>query len=189
MSMLLFFRSISGILDCNSNPCAFLLCTGAWRLCTNQGRCPNKWRSTPHFVHPPHFRFWTQDHTFWGHQCTLPRDRARPRAPSIAPHSWLPGRKSPPQRCCPGGSRWPCSFDWKMWRHRQRNPQRGQSLCFLDIIVWYFQNKTGFLEIFVQSWLKLHWYLVSIGYSIAIEISFHLILWTAGSCWAVLSCF
>ena len=189
MSTLSSSPSIWGSSDCNSSPYASLLCTGACHWCTILGYSQNKWPLIFPFLDPQLFRHWTRDHRFWGHQCTLPRDRARLRGLSIAPHSWLPGRKSPPQRCCLGGSRWCCSCGWSMWKRCQRSPQRGRLWCFLDIIVWYFQNKTCFLEIFVQSWLKLHWYLVSIGYSIAIEISFHLILWTAGSCWAVLSCF
>ena len=130
-----FSPSTSGILDCNSNPCRFLLCTGAWHLCTSQGRCQKGWLWSLHFLLPLHFRLWIGDHRFWGHRCTLPRDRARLRAPSIAPHSWLPGRKSLPRGCCAGGSRWRCSCGWRRWTHCQRNPPRRWLWCFLEIIV------------------------------------------------------
>ena len=93
------------------------------------------WLLTLHFVH---FHFWS--YRCWGHPYTLPRGRARPLSMSIVPHSWLPGRKSPPQGCCPGGSRWRCSCVLRTWRHCRRNPLRE---CFLDISVSRFGSSSS----------------------------------------------
>ena len=145
MNMPPFFLSTSGTLDCNNNPCASLLCTDAWNSCTSPGCSLCKLQLIFPFLDPQLFRHWTPHHRFWGLPYNSPRDRARLRAPSIAPHSWLPGRKSLPWGCCPGGSRWRCSCGWSLWTRCQRNPRRGQLGCFLDIIVLVFSKQNMFL--------------------------------------------
>ena len=124
MHMQLFFLSTWDSLDCNNNPYASLLCTGDRSWYTIQGRSLSKLQLIFPFLDPQLFRRWTQDHRFWGHQCNSRRDKARLQVQSIALHSWLPGRRSPPQRCCLGGSRWCCSCGRRMWMRCQRNRLR-----------------------------------------------------------------
>ena len=128
--MHLFFLSTWGSFDCNNNQGSLLLCTHHW--CTMQEHSETVWQLILRFLDPHKFRYWTADYKFWGRPYNSPRDRARLRAPSIAPHSWLPSRMLPPRGCCPDGSRWRCSCGWRRWRRCQRN-QLGRWLwCFID---------------------------------------------------------
>ena len=128
----LSFLSASGSLGCNSNLYTSLPCTDACYSCTISDHFQTKWKLTFPFPDPRHNR--SRSYRFPGLPYNSRMDRARPREPSIDRHSLLPGRKSPPQRCCPGGSRWRCSCGWRTWRRCQRNPPRRCLWRFLEII-------------------------------------------------------
>ena len=134
MHMQLFFLSTSCSLGCNSNPYASSLCTHHW--CTNANHSLTKLQLILYFVHPRCLHFWTWSHRFQGSPYNPRMDKVRHQELSMLQHSLLPGRKSPPQRCCSGGSRWRCSCFSSWWRRRQRNPLRRRLRCFLGIIVF-----------------------------------------------------
>ena len=127
--MRLFFHSTWGSLDCSNIQGVAALCTHHW--CTNSDHFLIKWLLTVP-VHP-----CSLFHRCLGHPYNSPRDKARPREPSIGRRSLLLARKSPPQRCCPGGSRWCCLSGLSRWRRCQRNPLRRWLRCFLGIIFDY----------------------------------------------------
>ena len=135
LSSYLPFPSLpSGSLDYSNILGWFSLCTH--HQCTISDHFLPKWQLTLHFVHPRYLHFWTWSHRFQGSPYNSRMDRARHREPSMLRHSWIPGRKSPPQKCCSGGSRWHCSCFSSWWRRRQRNPLRRRLRCFLGIIVF-----------------------------------------------------
>ena len=132
--MPLLFQSIlqSGSLDCSNILGWFSLCT--YHQCTILDHFLTKWQLTLHFVHPRCLHFWTWSHRFQGSLYSSQMDKARHREPSRLRHSLLPGRKSPPQRICPSGSRWRCSSGSSRWRRCQRSQLRRRLWCFLGII-------------------------------------------------------